>query len=181
MGNLSRRGVRRVDVDARRPRRVGPRWNFSPRSPHRTRETCGAGCTTTCLPVNSGWRLFVNSRRVRSRRDARSSASPPRFAKLPCAPPRRNPSSTIDDADKHVGRLGYARRARRHRFCAIVAETTTHDEDSVELALLVAATGASRGRDCLARRAETAARASARAPSSHTSNPSRDSSLARHS
>ena len=69
----------------------------------------------------------------------------------------------IDDADKHVGRLGYALAVRGAiRFCAIVAETTTHDEDSVELAAFASSLRDrcdAAGEIRLARRAETAARA----------------------
>ena len=48
------------------------------------------------------------------------------------------------------------------RFCAIVAETTTHDEDSVELAAFASSLRDrcdAAGEIRLARRAETAARA----------------------
>ena len=73
----------------------------------------------------------------------------------------------IDDADKRVGRLGYALAMRGAiRFSAIVADTTTHDADqdadSIELAAFASALRdrcAAAGEIRLARRAETAARA----------------------
>lgn len=94
------------------------------------------------------------------------------FAEALAKLPRRSVAAEsflhlIDDADKRVGRLGYALAMRGAiRFSAIVADTTTHDADqdadSVELAAFASALRdrcAAAGEIRLARRAETAARA----------------------